>query len=445
MKIILPNNVKSILGTLNDKGYEAYIVGGCVRDSLLNRIPNDWDIATNAKPKTIIDIFKNLGYRVIPTGIKHGTITVMIDGIGYEVTTYRVDGEYDDNRHPKKVTFTNSLKEDLSRRDFTINAMAYNERNGIVDYFNGLNDLNSKIVKCVGSPLCRYNEDALRMMRAIRFSSQLGFEIENNTYDGIIDLYENLNTISKERVKDELCKILISSHAKKGLLNLVWTHLMDYIAPEIYDCVGFEQYNKHHDKNVFEHILSVVENVEPKLELRLSALLHDIGKPKCFSIDKDNIGHFYGHAKISTDMSREILKNLKFDNKTINKVGKIIYNHMIPTDLNTKSIKKLINGVGENNVCDLIDLMIADRKGCAKEYQSYDDILELKNKITKIINEKQPLSVKDLDVNGYDLMNIGLKGKEIGEMLDILLESVLENPKINNKETLLQIVMKVGD
>lgn len=442
MKIVLPNDVGIILNILSDKGYEAYIVGGCVRDSLLNRTPSDWDITTNAKPKTVVDIFENLGHRVIPTGMKHGTITIMIDGVGYEVTTYRVDGEYDDNRHPKKVTFTNSLKEDLSRRDFAINAMAYSPKNGLIDIYGGIDDLSNKEIRCVGNAIERFSEDALRMIRAIRFSCQLGFELTQSVINAICDLSSNIKSVSAERVREEFCKILASDKVTDGICHLGQSGLMWYIIPELYATLKFKQHNKHHDKDIFWHTLSVVENVEPKLELRLSALLHDIGKSKCFSKDENDVGHFYNHARISADMSKEILKRLKFDNKTIDEVGKLIYSHMISTDLNTKSIKKLINRVGKNNIYNLIELMISDRKGCAKGYRNYDDILELKNKVSKILNEKQPLSVKDLDINGYDLIKLGYKGREIGEMLDILLASVLESPELNSREVLLQMTTK---
>ncbi len=430
IKIQIPKGVKYIINTLQENNHEAYIVGGAVRDSLLERKVNDWDITTSANPQEVVNIFENLRYKIIPTGLKHGTVTILINSIGYEITTFRIDGEYEDNRHPKEVKFTSNLKEDLKRRDLTINAMAYNDKTGLVDYFNGLEDLNNKIVRCVGNSKDRFNEDSLRMLRCIRFASQLNFDMEKSTKFNIRELSKNINNVSMERIRDELCKILVSSQPVYGIRNIVELNLVDYIIPELKDCVGFQQHNKHHDKDVYGHILSVVENVPNKLELRLAALLHDIGKPKCFSIGDNGQGHFYGHQKISADMTKDILKRLKFDNKTIDKVDKLVYNHMTRYNkLRIPSIKKFINKVGIDNLDDLFELQIADIKGSAKEYHSFDNVLNLKIKCEKILSEKQPLTIKDLDIDGHDLMKLGIKqGKEIGIVLNKLLDIILENP-----------------
>ncbi|APQ75397.1 CCA tRNA nucleotidyltransferase [Clostridium botulinum] len=445
IKIEIPKGVKYIINTLQENGYEAYIVGGAVRDSLLERKVNDWDITTSANPQEVVNIFENLGYKIIPTGLKHGTVTILISSIGYEVTTFRVDGEYEDNRHPKEVKFTSNLREDLKRRDLTINAMAYNDKIGLVDYFHGLEDLNNKIIKCVGNSKDRFNEDSLRMLRCIRFASQLNFHMEESIKLNIRELSRNIANVSMERIRDELCKILVSSQPVYGIKNIVELNLMDYIIPELKICVGFKQHNIHHDKDVYEHILSVVENVPNKLELRLAALLHDIGKPKCFSIGDNGQGHFYGHQKISADMTKDILKRLKFDNKTIDKVDKLVYNHMARYNkLRTPNIKKFINKVGIDNLDDLFELQIADIKGSAKEYHSFDNVLNLKIKCKKILSEKQPLTIKDLDINGHDLMKLGInQGKEIGIMLNKLLDIILENPNLNNKEDLIKIVESI--
>ncbi|MCW6088353.1 CCA tRNA nucleotidyltransferase [Clostridium sporogenes] len=445
IKIQIPKGVKYIINTLQENNHEAYIVGGAVRDSLLERKVNDWDITTSANPQEVENIFENLGYKIIPTGLKHGTVTILINSIGYEVTTFRIDGEYEDNRHPKEVKFTSNLKEDLKRRDLTINAMAYNDKTGLVDYFNGLEDLNNKIVRCVGNSKDRFNEDSLRMLRCIRFASQLNFDMEKSTKFNIRELSKNINNVSMERIRDELCKILVSSQPVYGIRNIVELNLVDYIIPELKDCVGFQQHNKHHDKDVYGHILSVVENVPNKLELRLAALLHDIGKPKCFSIGDNGQGHFYGHQKISADMTKDILKRLKFDNKTIDKVDKLVYNHMTRYNkLRIPSIKKFINKVGIDNLDDLFELQIADIKGSAKEYHSFDNVLNLKIKCEKILSEKQPLTIKDLDIDGHDLMKLGIKqGKEIGIVLNKLLDIILENPNLNNKEDLIKIVESI--
>ncbi|WP_061310164.1 CCA tRNA nucleotidyltransferase [Clostridium botulinum] len=445
IKIQISKGVEYIINTLQENGYEAYIVGGAVRDSLLERKVNDWDITTSANPQEVVNIFENLGYKIIPTGLKHGTVTILISSIGYEVTTFRVDGEYEDNRHPKEVKFTSNLREDLKRRDLTINAMAYNDKIGLVDYFHGLEDLNNKIIKCVGNSKDRFNEDSLRMLRCIRFASQLNFHMEESIKLNIRELSRNIANVSMERIRDELCKILVSSQPVYGIKNIVELNLMDYIIPELKVCVGFKQHNIHHDKDVYEHILSVVENVPNKLELRLAALLHDIGKPKCFSIGDNGQGHFYGHQKISADMTKDILKRLKFDNKTIDKVDKLVYNHMARYNkLRTPNIKKFINKVGIDNLDDLFELQIADIKGSAKEYHSFDNVLNLKIKCKKILSEKQPLTIKDLDINGHDLMKLGInQGKEIGIMLNKLLDIILENPNLNNKEDLIKIVESI--
>ncbi|WP_061321331.1 CCA tRNA nucleotidyltransferase [Clostridium botulinum] len=445
IKIQISKGVEYIINTLQENGYEAYIVGGAVRDSLLERKVNDWDITTSANPQEVVNIFENLGYKIIPTGLKHGTVTILINSIGYEVTTFRVDGEYEDNRHPKEVKFTSNLREDLKRRDLTINAMAYNDKIGLVDYFYGLEDLNHKIIRCVGNSKDRFNEDSLRMLRCIRFASQLNFCMEESIKLNIRKLSRNIANVSMERIRDELCKILVSSQPVYGIRNIVELNLMDYIIPELKACVGFEQHNIHHDKDIYGHILSVVENVPNKLELRLAALLHDIGKPRCFSIGDNGQGHFYGHQKISADMTKDILKRLKFDNKTIDKVDKLVYNHMTRYNkLRTPNIKKFINKVGIDNLDDLFELQIADIKGSAKEYHSFDNVSNLKIKCEKILSEKQPLTIKDLDINGYDLMKLGInQGKEIGIMLNKLLDIILENPNLNNKEDLIKIVESI--
>lgn len=438
MQINIPPKVEYILQQLNNNGYEAFIVGGCVRDSLLNREIHDWDITTNATPIQVKSIFE----KTIDTGIQHGTVTVMIDKEGFEVTTYRIDGNYSDNRRPDSVTFSTSLKEDLIRRDFTINAMTYNKNKGLIDYFNGLEDIKKQIIKCVGNPIDRFNEDALRMLRAIRFASQLEFSIDLNTFNAITILKNNIKNVSIERIREELFKILLSNKPSCGLRLLYNSGLLSIILPELSNCYGFNQRNIHHNKDVFEHILSVVDNIPNKLDLRWSALLHDIAKSLCFELDKDGEGHFINHHKLSADMSRNILQRLKFDNKTIDKVCLLVYEHMSRYDkLRTSNTKKFINRIGIDNLDDLFELQIADIKGCAKEYQNFDNVLKLKEECKRILKEQQPLSVKDLKIDGYDLINIGYKeGREIGNKLKELLELVLENPELNTKEELLKYV-----
>jgi len=424
--INLPAEVEEIIKTLNNGGFEAYVVGGCVRDSLLGREPKDWDIATNAIPEVVMELFDN----TIPTGLKHGTVTVLISGESFEITTYRTEEGYFDNRHPEVVKFVTSLVEDLARRDFTFNAIAYNPRIGLVDNFGGQIDLKNKEIKCVGSPNKRFGEDALRMIRAIRFASQLGFNIEYSTFEAIKTNKNLIKNISQERIRDELCKILLSDHPKFGLVTLQISGLLEIILPELYDCVDFDQHNEHHDKNVFDHILAVINNIPNNLIIRL-----------VFSIDENGNGHFYQHHMRSMDIAEEVLKRLKFDNETIGRVSTLVKEHMSRFEhLRTGNIKRFINRVGIENLDLLFELQIADIKGSKPPYD-FSEIIKLKEECKRIIDEKQPLTVKDLAINGHDLMALGYKqGKDIGTILTKLLELVIENPELNIKEKLLGLI-----
>lgn len=438
-KIEIPSDAKKILDLLYFHGYDGYVVGGCVRDSILNKLPNDWDICTNCSPDRMLDIFSS--FKVIPTGVKHGTVTVVINNKNYEITTYRIDGEYIDGRRPKNVIFTNELKEDLRRRDFTINAMAYNDKVGLIDYYGGIQDISNKIIKCVGKPLERFSQDYLRMLRAIRFSTQLRYTLDISTHKAIKQLSKNINNVSAERIREELNKILMSDVPSEGFKVLKSTETLKHIIPELDMCVGFQQHNPHHNKDVFNHILSVIDNTENDLILRLSALFHDIGKPETFSLDEEGIGHFYGHNVKSADITNNIMKRLKYDNKSIEQVVALVREHMSSYDnAKEKTIKKLINRIGPNNINRLFKLQIADVKATASNYD-ISGILEIKSKVEKILNEKEPLTVKDLKINGNDLIKLGVpQGKEIGITLKELMDLVLENPNLNQKESLIKIV-----
>lgn len=439
MKIYLPKNVEYIINTLNENNFSAYAVGGCIRDSLLKRLPKDWDITTNAMPKDIMQIFND----TIPIGIKHGTIAVLLGNVTYEVTTFRIDGKYSDNRHPDKVLFTTSLNEDLARRDFTINAMAYNYKDGLQDPYNGQDDLNNKLIRCVGNPGLRFNEDSLRMLRAIRFSTELNFKIDEDTKSSIIQNQLMIQNVSMERIRDELSKILLSDIPSIGFKELNSAGLLKIILPELSRCVGFNQKNPHHDKDVFEHTLTVLDSSSNNLIVRIAALFHDIGKPNCFTIDEHGIGHFYMHAIEGARISQEILKRLKFDNTTIKTVYILIKEHLVNrNNLKIPAIKKLINRIGIENFPYLLDLQIADIKGHKPPYD-FSSILHLKNCVHEIINSKEPLSLKDLKINGNDLINIGYhRGAIIGSTLKELLELVLKNPKLNKKDILIDIANK---
>lgn len=439
MKFNLPTDVKHIINTLESNGYEAYLVGGAVRSLIMKQTPHDWDICTSAKPEEIKRCFS----KTIDTGIKHGTVTVIADEGQYEVTTFRIDGDYSDNRRPDSVTFTTSLKKDLSRRDFTINAMAYNEQTGLVDPFHGVADIHRKQIRAVGSPDERFQEDALRMMRAIRFGSQLCFHIESQTRLSIIKNSRLISKISTERVRDELVKILVSDNPNY-ILELTLTGLMQYIVPEVDKMLGFDQCNKNHDKDVYGHTIAVLQNTPPILCVRLGALFHDIGKPKTFSHGEDGTGHFYDHHIVGAEMTKEILTRLKFDNKTIDTVTLLVREHMSRYDFIRKAtVKRFINRVGVENLDYLFELQRADISG-SKPPHDYSQLKSFKKQVDKILTEKQPLTVKDLAVDGYDLMNLGIKpGVKMGKILDCLLSAVLENPQVNTREYLLGLAKAI--
>ena len=435
-KIELPKNVKFIIDKFKENGFESYAVGGCVRDSLINRKVNDWDITTNAKPEDTINIFE----KTVPTGIKHGTVTVILDKENFEVTTYRIDGEYKDGRHPEEVQFVSELKEDLSRRDFTINAMAYNEENGLIDYFKGLEDLDNKIIRAVGNADKRFEEDALRMLRAIRFAAQLGFKIEESTKKGIKNLSDNIKNVSIERIRVEFDKIILSN--PMYINELISSGLLKHFLNELCLCKGVEQQNPHHIYDVLTHILKSAENIEPVLHLRLTMILHDICKPQCKTVDEKGIGHFYGHDLASADKAFEILKRMKYDNDTINKVVTLIKSH--DRDIKTrKSIRKLLSLIGEELFRDLLKVKKADALAQnPKLYKEKEEkLIESEKKLNEIIETKECFTIKDLAIDGRDLIALGIKpGKDIGIILNKLLDKVIENPNLNNKEVLINII-----
>ena len=441
MKINIPKDVNYIINNFYKNSYEAYMVGGCVRDSLLGVEPKDYDITTSAKPEETISLFE----KTIPTGLKHGTITVIINSTPYEVTTFRTEGTYLDNRRPSSVDFVTDIKEDLSRRDFTINALAYNENTGLIDYFNGVNDIKNKIIRCVGDADKRFKEDALRMLRAIRFSCQLTFDIEENTLKAIKDNYKLIENISFERIRDEICKILISPNPSRGLELLKDTNLLELILPEINSLVDFSPKCTNHNRNVFTHTLRVIDNTENDLLLRLSALFHDVGKLN--TLTPFNNGLFYGfpgHSIEGAIMSKRILSKLKFDNNTIKIVSKLIEHHLVlnvDTMLTKYEVKKLLNDVGKNNISLLFKLQRADINSLDNPKIFLDKVNYTEKLTNEILENNEPLTIKDLDITGEDLIsNLGLKpGKIIGDILNYLLDKVLENPNLNSKEILLNL------
>lgn len=435
MKIVLPEKVTYIIDTLTQHGFEAYAVGGCVRDTMLGRIPMDWDITTSAKPEQVKALFRH----TIDTGIQHGTVTVMIDHEGFEVTTYRIDGEYEDSRHPKEVVFTGELREDLRRRDFTINAMAYNDREGLVDVFGGAKDLENQIIRCVGDPSERFTEDALRIMRAVRFSAQLGFSIEEETKRAAGELAEALKKISAERIHTELVKLLVSPHPQ--YLKTAWElGITRVVLPEFDAMMETGQNNPHHCYTVGEHTLKALESVCADRVLRLAVLFHDMGKPEKRSTDEMGIDHFYGHQKASEEIARRILRRLRFDNDTIAAVTKLVLWHECPWECTPCSVRKALNKTGAELFPMLLEIRHADlmAQSTYKREEKLQKLLESRRLYEEIMEKQECISLKTLAVSGKDLIDAGMKpGKELGKTLDLLLHLVLEEPEKNTKEYLL--------
>lgn len=447
LKIEIPSGANEIIHSLQNNGYEAFLVGGCVRDSILNRPIHDYDITTSATPDEMMEVFKNK--RIIETGLQHGTITIVIDGEGYECTTYRIDGNYSDSRRPDSVTFTRNLKEDLKRRDFTINAMAYNDEVGLVDPFNGMEDIEHYKIRCVGRAEDRFSEDALRILRAIRFASQLGFVVDSDASLNIHKMYKNLENISIERINSEFCKIALSSefYIQIGLLREVFSLFI----PEIKDMFGFQQNNPYHIYDVWNHTVHAVQayecDCEPDLNPRdlitsLAVFFHDIGKPHCYQDGEDGIRHFKGHGRVSADMTDKIMKRLRFDNDTREKVVELVYYHDATFEVGKKYIKRWLNKIGEEQFRRLLNVRRADIKAQADmnqetRLQKIDNIGYI---LEEVLQDEECFSLKDLAVNGRDLITIGYKpGKEIGEVLNNLLDSVISGENINEKEKLLEI------
>ena len=436
IEIRIPPGAAKILRVLEDHGYEAYVVGGCVRDSLLGRDPHDWDITTSALPMQVKALFR----RTIDTGLKHGTVTILEGGEPFEVTTYRVDGEYLDGRHPSEVTFTASLKEDLQRRDFTINAMAYSEKKGLQDFFRGYPDLEKGLIRAVGDPMKRFGEDALRIMRAVRFAAQLGYEIEEETVQAMKVLAPTLSKISAERIAAELEKLLVSPHPEK--LKMAYEcGITAVILPEFDRCMETEQNNPHHKYSVGEHTIVSIGNARPDRILRYAMLMHDFGKPSCKTTDDQGIDHFYGHQEVSAQMANDILRRLKSDNETRRSVAKLVRYHDLTCGLTGKSIRKAINLLGEDLFPLYLEVKDADTRAQSdfRFQEKMDYLEEVRHLYRKILEDGDCLSLKDLAVNGKDLIAAGMKpGREIGEVLGAMYRDVIDDPEHNNKEYLME-------
>lgn len=437
MELRIPEKAKIILHTLEEAGYEAYVVGGCVRDSILGRSPDDWDITTSAKPEEVKALFR----RTVDTGLIHGTVTVMLDKEGFEVTTYRVDGEYEDGRHPKEVSFTASLEEDLKRRDFTINAMAYNPKRGLVDLFGGVQDMENRIIRCVGNPLERFTEDALRILRAVRFSAQLGFSIEGETLKAISALAPNLKYVSAERIQVELLKLLVSPHPDY-LRTAYEAGITKEILPEFDRCMETEQNTPHHCYNVGEHTLQSLLNIRADKVLRLTMLLHDFGKPVVKRTDENGRDHFKTHGPEGEKMAVSILRRLKMDNDTIRKVRSLIKWHDYRPKGEAVSVRKAASLIGEELFPLYLEVQKADI--LAQSIYRREEKLARLNAVSalyeEILDRGQCISLKTMALTGRDLIDAGYApGKELGEILEKLLSHVLENPEDNKKEILLKL------
>lgn len=435
-RIVVPDTAKDIISTLESSGFEAYVVGGCVRDSIMGINPHDWDICTSATPPQIIECFRTK--RIIETGLKHGTVTIINDGDQYEVTTFRIDGEYSDNRHPDHVIFTTSIEEDLSRRDFSMNAMAYNDRIGLVDPFGGSRAINNREIVCVGNPDDRFNEDGLRIMRALRFASVYDFTIDSETSNSIHKYCHLLDNISVERIQSELSGMLLGRNILNVLLE--YKDVISVIIPELIPCIGFEQNNPYHQYTVYDHIAHAVDNYHGnELVVKLALLLHDIGKPRCYTEDERG-GHFHGHGVPSHDIADNVMQRLRFDNRTRHAVTDLVLYHDSVIEPTPKTVRRWLNKIGKELFSQLLDIRMADIKAHAEGTQ--ESRIERCNALRMIMNDvvaqEQCFSLKNMNVSGDDIISIGVpEGKEVGRILKLLLDEVISGTLENDREVLL--------
>ena len=430
----IPKSVKKVLEMLDRSGNEAWCVGGCVRDSLLGLEPGDWDVTTSALPEETLAVF---GEAAFPTGLQHGTVTVRLEGVSVEVTTYRVDGAYSDHRHPERVTFTRSLEEDLRRRDFTVNAMAVNLRGELRDPFGGREDLEAGLLRAVGEPDRRFHEDALRILRGLRFSAVLGFAIEKATGESIRRCRMLLQNIAAERIQVEFFKLLCGKNAVGVLRG--YPEVVGVFWPEVLPMVGFDQRNYHHCYDIWEHTLHAMAEVPGDLVLRCAVLLHDVGKTECFTVDEQGSGHFYGHPKISARLADSMLRRLKCANELRQTVVRLVEWHDKDIPRTDKSVRRALMHLGEEDLRRLLAIKRADNLAQAPEFHAtqleldkFEDIME------HLLAEKACFSRKDLAVNGKDLIDMGLHGPAVGEILQVLLEQVVDGELPNDRSILLR-------
>ncbi len=437
--IDMPSGALDIINRLQRSGFEAYIVGGCVRDMILGRKPHDWDVCTSATPDEMKRVFSDCN--VYDTGTKHGTLTIRAsDGSLYEVTTFRVDGAYSDHRRPDTVRFTDDLLEDLSRRDFTMNAMAFSgTKNHLIDPFDGLEDIKAKAIRCVGGADERFNEDALRILRALRFAAVFGFGIEKETSDAIHRNRNLLDHIAAERINAELCKLISGRYALPVLLN--YSDVIAQIIPEFSRCIGFDQNNRYHVYTVYEHIMRALDYYKGDDPIvRLTLFFHDIGKPSCYTEDERG-GHFHGHGIVSSEMICEIMKRLRFDNATKDAVTELVLYHDSTIEPTAKTVRRWLNKIGAEQFERLLDIRMCDMLAHSPDTQQSH--LE-RNKALRVIYQEISANetcfhLKDLAINGRDIMSLGVpQGKKVGEILNKCLGAVLDGEVENNTEALLE-------
>lgn len=443
LDIYIPEKISRILNKIEQAGYDAYYVGGCVRDSILGRTPSDYDISTSASPDAIKTIFDGSeDFDIAETGIKHGTVTVSCDGECAEVTTFRIDGEYIDHRRPSSVTFSENLVDDLSRRDFTINAMAYNPRTGLVDKFGGQKDLFKHKITCVGEPAVRFNEDALRIMRAMRFASVLNFRIDDITAVAMHDLRRLLQNISAERITKELDLILTGSAPAEVMTE--FSDVFAIIIPEIKPSIGFDQHSRYHAYDVWTHTAYAVEHSLADRDVRLALLLHDIAKPVCCRLDEEGVGHFKNHERAGAEMALAILHRLKYPNDVAERISQLIkYHYVTPID-DKNVVTELLAVLGEDDFFKLTEMMKGDSR--AKQsfcFERVDVLKKMQEKAREIIENNDCYTLAQLAVNGNDIISLGASGKKIGTVLNALLEEVIGGKVGNNRDELLKCAEKM--
>lgn len=434
MRFDIPQNIQNVLAALERNGFEAFLVGGCVRDTLLRKTPGDYDITTNAAPEQMLSCLGE--FHLIETGLKHGTVTAISGGEPVEITAYRVDGVYLDHRRPESIRFTPNLREDLARRDFTVNAMAYSEKSGLIDFYGGEADLKNKVLRCVGEPSLRFFEDALRILRALRFSAVLGFELETETARAVFECKALLSAVSAERIAAELEKLLLGEDCFRVLTE--YAAVLAQVIPEITPCVGFEQHNKYHRFDVWGHSCAAVSHAKKDRIIRLAMLLHDIAKPECFTLDEKGQGHFYTHEKKSAEKAAEILRRLRFDRRTAEQVKLLIENHYFIPSTDEKPIKRALSRFGADTFFQLLEVQRADAQAkqsfCLARLTVLD---EVQKTAEAILARQECLKITDLAVRGEALLDMGFRGKSLGEALQKALEKVLAGELPNERTALL--------